>query len=450
MTQILSIGSPLPNFRIDNHNVFNAPSMFDFEAAIIDPLAFTADVSALLSGAATYEGRDGRPVVNGASTADAVGASELLKRRGEEAQRMLDSGGTLIVFARPNATVHGLVGFEGADRYSWLPAPAGMHWGPPALRAAEGITVRVIDDDHVASGFLRDFRKHLAYRAIFDDRLPAFRAASRVIATGGANTPIAVEFEVLSGRVVFIPALADSANYQRSEIAEALTDVIRELQTASQAGESPYWLNSVPLPGIEDVETSLTSAKAAVESAGAELATVQEKYDELDHHRRILWDSGPGLQNAVIDAFRMLGFEIERGDEGIVFTYEGETFVVETEGSREQVVEWPYVRLQRRLEERMLKRGESLKGLIVANGHRLTAPEGRPQQFTDALRIACENYRYGLMTGTTVFALVRRVLEGASDADLLGIRRRITSAAGELDLETAVGERDVPAPNPLF
>lgn len=450
MSEILSVGFPLPNYRVDNYNMLTAPSFFDYEAIVIDPASITADAAKLMDGTGTYEGRDGRPVVNGATTAAAVSGADMIRRRAEETQRLLDNGGTLMVVARPNAVVHGLIGFEGCDRYSWLPAPAGLHWGPPLLKAAEGTTIRVVDEDHPLSNVLRNFRKNLVYRAIFDDRNAAFRAAGRVLGAGGSNVPIAVEFEVLSGRVVFLPAVSDSMGQQRTQFAEALCDVIRDLQSAAQAGEKPHWLGSIPLPGIDTAETTLTAARTARESAESELTSAEERYEELARHRRVLWESGPGLQAAVIDALRMLGFEVKEEAEGVIVEHDGKTLMLETEGSREQVVEWPYVRLQRRLEERLLKKGETHGGLIVVNGQRLTAPESRPQQFTDALRIACENYRYCLMTGATLFALVKRVLEGATDADLLGVRRRIVAAIGLIDEETAVGDKEPPTPEPLF
>ncbi len=450
MTQVLSLGFPLPNYRIDNYNVFSAPSYFDYESMIIDPASITTDVLAVINGTGTFEAFDGRPVVNGATTAEAVSASDMLRRRGEETRRLLDNGGLVIVITRPNAVVYGLIGFEGCDRMSWLPAPAGMSWGPPMLRAADGKTVRIVDDDHPLAGTMRNFRNDMAYRAVFDDRQQAFRDCAHVVAAGGANTPIAVEFQVLSGRVIFIPALTDSANYQRSEIAQSLTDAIRDLELAAVSGDVPYWTGSMPLPGIESIEETLAGARLSKEAAETDLKSAQASFEDIARYRRILWESGPNLRAAVIDGLRTLGFEVTEGAQGLRLEHEGTSVMIEVEGSREQVVEWPYVRLQRRLEERMLKHSEKHGGLIVVNGYRLIEPGNRQQEYTDALRVACENYRYGLMTGATLFALVSRALEGATEADLLGIRRRITAAIGLLDTPTAIGDRETKPAEPLF
>ena len=54
------------------------------------------------------------------------------------------------------------------------------------------------------------------------------------------------------------------------------------------------------------------------------------------------------------------------------------------------MVEWPYIRLQRRLEERLLKSGEQFAGVIVANGFRMTDTSSREEPVATTLRIACE------------------------------------------------------------
>jgi hypothetical protein len=110
------------------------------------------------------------------------------------------------------------------------------------------------------------------------------------------------------------------------------------------------------------------------------------------------------------------------------------------------------VRLQRRLEKRMLEGGDQPKGIVVVNGHRLSAPEERGPQFADTLRLACENYRYALVTGETLFAAVLRALEGAGEAELTGIRRRLLAASGEFPKERLLGtvDEEPKAPEPFF
>jgi len=440
--RVLAVGYPLPNQNIDNYSVLTAPSYFDYDAVIIDPASITRSVQELLDGEREFEAQDGRPVVNAPTTASAVSAADQVKRRGEETQRLLEAGGVVIVFGRPNATQAGLFGFEGCDRFSWLPAPTGMTWGPPSVRAAEGKSLRVVADAHPLATFLREQRPKLAYRAVFDERQPAVRAG-RVLATSNAGVPIAIEFDVLAGKVIFVPALSAETGTFRGQAAEQLVDAVGFLRRDATPEVAPSWTRAVPVPGLEQVEAELEEAEADVAAATARLQEARERHDRLANHRRLLTEDGPALVATVGEALELLGFaRVSAAGEPLEVESEGQRALVECEGSREQVVEWPYVRLQRRLEERLLQSGEQLHGIVVANGERAKPLDERGQQYTDALRIACENYRYGLITGDTLFALVRRALGGADEATLTGMRRRLLSGVGLLDPAVALGEAE--------
>jgi len=439
--RVLAIGYPLPNVDIDNYNVLTAPSYFDYEAMIIDPASITKIVGQVVDEGQLFEAHDGRSIVNAQSTASAVSIADQVRRRTEETQRLLEAGGTVLVMGRPNAIVSGVVGFEGCDRYSWLPAPAGLSWGPPFLRAAEGKTVRVADERHPLAAVLRNFRSEVAYRAVFDERQPAVRQFGHVFAMGGARATTGIEFSVLSGRVIFFPALSDSVGSIRSSLAEALVRAVRQLAGAEVGEPAPGWVRSFALPGLEQIEAEVEEAESAVSDATARMEAVRERHDQIASHRRLLWAEGTAFGNAVQDALRLLGFTIVTAPgEPPVIEGEGRQAMVETEGSKEQVVEWPYVRLQRRLEEKLLKTSERPAGIVVVNGRRTEAPDQRKEQYTEALRIACENYRYCLVTGETLFALVQRALGGPDDATLTGIRRHLLGTPGLLTAEEALGE----------
>ena len=439
--RVLVIGYPLPDSSIDNYNVLTAPSYFDYDALVVDPASITRDAARLVEDGVEFAAHDGRPVLNAPTSASAVSAADQIRRRADETRRMLESGATVIVFARPNAIQPGIAGFEGCDRYAWLPAPGGLSWGTPYLRAAEGKNIRITAEDHPAASLLREFRSEVAFRATFDDRLPEVRSAGRVIATAGAGVPVAMEFAVLGGRVLFLPPFGDEPGPVRSQVSTAIVDLCARLSSAAAVGDDPYWARSVALPGLEQAEAELETATAAAAAAQAHVTTVRAQHDEIEHHRRLLWADGRQFEAAVMDALRVLGFGVTGGlGDPLSVTSEGMETLVEMESSREQVVEWPYIRLQRRLEDLLLKKNEKPDGLVIVNGHRLTSPDSRAEQFSTPLRIACENYRYALMTTDTLLALVQRAMGGAEESDLAGIRRRILNTHGLVTNEVALGD----------
>ncbi len=441
--RVLAIGYPLPDPEIDNYNPLTAPSYFDYDALIIDPAGVTRAVHEVLEDGKEWEAHDGRPVLNTPTTANSVSIADQLRRRLDETRSLLESGGTVIVFGRPNAQETGVIGFEGCDRYSWLPAPGGLSWNPPYLRAAEGKTTRIAAETHPMAGLLREFRKEIGYRATFDLRQSEVRTNGRVLATGGAGVPTAMEFPLFGGRIVFVPAFTDSVGAGRSQLATALVDACRRLSGATPAEEAPHWTRSIALPGLEQAEAEREEAGQASEQANARLAAARENEEQIVRHRELLWEDGVPFQRAVATALRLLGFAVEGGGETpLVARSEGTEAFVEVESSREQVVEWPYVRLQRRLEERLLATGEQPRGLVIVNGERTKSPDSRTDRFTTALRIACENYRYALITAETLLALVQRALGGANETELTAMRRRLLRTTGLIELPQALGESE--------
>lgn len=440
--RILSIGFPLPNMAVDNYNALTAPSYNDYDALIIDPASITKAAKDLAEEGTEFEAFDGRPILNAPTSASAVSANDQLRRRADETRRLLDAGGLVVVFGRPEAVQGGLLGFEGLDRYHWLPAPGGLSWGPPYLKPAEGKTVRIAGaEDHPFSALLREFRNDVGYRAMFDDRQAEVRRTGRVLATGGAGIPIAMEFPVLGGRVLFLPMIAENPYANRTDLAQALVDACVRHAGSDFGEQEPYWVRAQALPGLEQVEAELEESQAAAAEATSHEKAIRERHDGLARHRRLLWEDGQPFAGAVVEALRQLGFTVEHtAGEPISLEHEGVRAFVEVESAREQVLEWSYIRLQRRLEERLLQQSESLKGIVVANGYRQKDPEQREEEFSSPLRIACENYRFSLLSTRSLFELVKRILAGADDATLLGIRRRIIQGAGLLSSEALLGE----------
>lgn len=441
---ILTIGFALPNPAVDNYNVFTAPSYADYTALVIDPASITESVRELLSGDKEFRALDDRPVVNGATTASAISAAELIQRRAEETKQLLEAGGLVVVVARPNAVESGLVGFEGCDRYSWLPAPAGAAWGPTYLRPSDGVTVRIVADEHPFSSVMRELRGETTYRAVIDDRLLAAAESSTVIARGGSNAVIAASLRVLNGLVVLLPIVKLPSGATRTNLAKPYVEAVNWLIGGEESENPPTWVKSMALPGLEQIDAELDEAETVRVSATEATEALSESRGQLATHRRLLWSEGSRFRDAVRAAFELLGFvPVDRPGKALSIKTDDTELYVETESATERVAEWPYIRLQRRLEEKMLNSGKQPRGIIVVNGQRTQNPSKRTKEFTDALAIASENYGYTLLTGQTLFALVQRALGGAEEADLTGIRRRLASHTGLLDAETALGEVEV-------
>jgi hypothetical protein len=433
--RVLLIGFPLPNPAFDNYDFLRAPSFYDYDAVVIEPAQVSKVIEDVLTRSQDYQTFAGEPVLNEPAGPFIVGLADQLQRRREETERLLAAGKLLIVFTRPNVPHSHVLGLPGYDRYSWLPAPPNVIYRPPQLIPADGRGVTIEDATHPFSALVDRFQNWFTYRAAFSERMPDFPTYGHVLMRSRGGVPVGVELKIGPGRILFLPALDDvPSGDMRFELANALSDAVKRTLVGEGDEDAPAWAMQYSLPGLEESEAEVARAEAAVREAQDRLTEVKARSTDLGRFRRLLWmTNAAGLDPAVRAAFRELGFSVEYDEaRPISMQRDGDYAFVEVEGSDEEVVEWPYLRLQRRLEKDMLATTQIKKGVIVVNGFARRNPSRRPEQASTTLRIACENYRYALITGAQLFELVRSAKEDPSDDNLRALRQAVLSADGPL------------------
>lgn len=428
--RILSIGRPLAHPSIDNHSIFNAPAISDYEAVVLDPGGILEAVQEAVDGTTEYRTYGDEPVVNGATTPTAMSVAEVLRRRRAEVTRCLERGGVVAVFLYAQATLPDVIGFTGADRYWLLPAPAGLAWGPPLIQWGEGAVVATTDHGHPFTRFLDAASDGLLYRGVFDETAAGFAGSGRVFARSGGGHPAAVEFAVLGGTVVFLPTPRRRGGENAQGLGAAIEEALRDQLGRADAGEgAPYWLEQEAVAGLADLETRATAARERAHLAEEQALAAEREAAELGRMREVLWREGRhGLVPAALRCFELLGFRIWPGDEVVLRSDEGD-LLVEVEGSSGTVGMAPHYRLRARLDA-ALAEGRVERGLVVVNGERATAPQYRSTPYLDALRVAAEASRYGLLTAPELFRASMRAVEGADAEALAWMRRQLLETDG--------------------
>lgn len=454
--RLISIGRPLPDRAVDNHTIFNAPALFDAEAIVIDPGGVFRQIRGVLDASGEHETPSELPVVNGGSSADAVGLADLLQRRRDEVTRALERGAVVVVFTYPQATLPEVAGFSGADRYFFLPAPPGLAWDANTIRWGEGRAGALTDLAHPFAAAFDAIRPELLYRAYFDDRAAGFAGAARVFARSAGGAVLGVHFRVFGGHVIFLPTPAGFGGEAAGEQTRALLRSIRELLASPETDEQPAWAGQQPLPGLAEREAEEERAVEVLRQAEERLDGVRAEAGELRAVRDVLWREGRyGLLPAAVRCAELLGFRYRAAQDGeavLLRAPEGE-LLLEVEGAEEAVGMAPHYRLRARLDAVIEAEGYAPRGLIIANGRRLGLPEQREGQYTDALRVASEAMRYALLTATELFQAARYALgqpgegadTGADEAVLAAIRTRLLETDGVVTFTDLLGEPVVEA-----
>jgi hypothetical protein len=441
--RVLVIGYPLPNPQIDNFNAVTSPSWFDYDGVLVEPLSISTVIEDVLTARVQHETRADEPVLNRPPTPFSVGLADVLRRRRAETQHVLQNGGSIIVFARPNAVHEGVAGFPGADRYGWLPAPAGVVYDPPFMIRADGSEVEPTDEAHPFAPLLRRHRGQLAYRIRFDENTPGFSSWGRVIARSSGGAAVGVELDVLGGKVIFLPAIgAVSYGDQRFQLADALIEAMRRL-SGRRSGPPPSWVRNFALPNTEVLDSAAAEARDELAQAQERLTRVEDELAQATRLRGLLWLESPDeLEPVVREAFRTIGFDVEQSPDRPLWIGDGAVrALVEVEGASGAVDAAPYVRLSRRLETDLLSGNQPKRGIVVVNGQREIAPENRTAQFSETLKLACESRRLALLTTPRLFEMARAVLQEPLDAVRRSVMRaQLLNAAG------VVGPEIVPQP----
>lgn len=437
--RVLVIGFPLPSPQIDNFNLLTSPSWFDYDGVVVEPLSVSQVIEDVLEAREEHQTRAEEPVVNRPTGPLAVGLVDVIKRRRAEAQFLLQNGGVIVVFGRPNVLHEGIAGFAGCDRYAWLPAPAGVAWEPPFLLRAEGGDAHVSDPLHPFARFVESNARWISYRVRFDETVPGFPGFGKVFARSTGGAAVGVELRVLNGKVIFLPAFGSIAyGDPRYELAAQMLDAVRRASQKDVAQEEPGWARDVPLPGVDELTAKAQEASDALDAAEEALNEALTELEKVAKYRALLWQEGSlGLEPLVRDAFRTLGFAVESDPDKPGWIADGSlTAFYEVQGSTGAVPEYPYFRLQKRLEKDLLNTRQPKRGLIVINGFREQRPEIREAQASETLRIAAENYRYALLTTERLLEMVRFVLEEPLDAVRRSmLRERLLKATGEVGPE---------------
>ena len=451
--RVLSLSHRLPHSNVDNHNIFNAPSLFDYDVIVLDAGAVFETIRAAANAHGEYMTHADLPVVNGESVDGAAGMAELLQRRREEFAQALERGVTVVVYAAAQNRFGGVQGLQGLDRYFYLPAPDGVAWDATMIRGGEGTQAVVVDHGHPFVPVFETYERYVLYRAYFNERAPGFSRYAKVFLRSAGGAPVGVEFPVLGGRVIFMPTPRLSEDDAFAFAEANATMVAAQDPRGIPSTDLPYWATQVTVPGLADQQAAVEAAKTHADEAQSALEEAEAAARSRAAIRDVLWAGGTvQLTAAAAACLEAIGFEATvtpEGDTVLTDGPDGERSVhLVAAASEEAVGMAPHYRLRQRLDAILASSAVAARGLVVANGQRLGHPDERQREIEDSLRVASEATRYAVILAPVLFAAARAALEGAPADTLRRIRDRLAQSDGVVTLDDLVPSMNVNADEP--
>ena len=212
------------------------------------------------------------------------------------------------------------------------------------------------------------------------------------------------------GEVIWTEA---AERFAASLVAEAVA-LSKALFINGAATPEPEWASSSEYALSREIELhrKLLIAEAALESAQHAKEVVLSQLEDAGRLKALLFEKGPRLEAAIIDALRALGFQAatyrdDKSEFDAVFECAEGRLLGEAEGKDTKPINIEKLRQLSTNIHEDLQRDEVLspaKGILFGNGYRLTSPHERGQQFTDKCISSSKAMSYGLVATNLLYA----------------------------------------------
>lgn len=431
--KILSVNSQLEGKGIENYSFYEAPAFSDYDAVIIDPQGISDlwvnDITPEDDGSlwtSTYRDRGfGSSVIS------------LISRREEEFKQLLTiTKGVIVCILRSYGQKLRIRAYRGAERsvsinrYSWLSDVIDF-----SLTSRVGKEVKVVNKHHPFSQYLEAFKDSLYFEAVLQPHRPKMIP----IATNKVGELIAVEYPIEGGKLILIPPLE---NPDPEKLGGVLIDCLRGALKWSSPSGKPSWFLAYGLPGEAEVIAKIKELNNEISEIEMERKEIESEYNKLEMLKSLLYEQGKyGLEPAVREAFRLLGFNVlepdEYDEEYDLFSKEEKLIVIgEIEGSEKQVDIGKYRQLLDYVDREETLNASKVKGILIGNGFIKIRPEERGEQFTEAVIRGCKTRRFCRVTSYELYKAVHAVLSEVIQRDEL--KERILNCDDEFKLSETI------------
>jgi len=435
--QVITIGFEIPGFSSKEVNLESDQSLLDYDIVVFNP-----DISSFIVWSS--EKLQAKPSLNETR-------SFMLRQSASRWRQALleafDQGKTVFIYMPEAQDVFldtGRREYSGTGRnrhttnivepfnnYSMLP------FRLTELASARGKEIRPATDLNVLAAYWAEFGTGSSYNIHFraDGLTP-------LLVTRTGNKPVGgvIRGKAGSGKgaVVLLPMLhydrvaftekkenkthwtKPALDFGRKLVSTFLA-IDEALKAARQVTPPPGWLENerYRFSSERNLEGSVTTLTKQVEEIQAKRSEVLRRLEREQELRRLLFEKGPALEDAILEALRLLGLKAERYRESdsefdVVFTWKDQRFLGEAEGRDSKAISIDKMsQLERNVSEDFARDEVKVhaKGILFANAFRLQKPSDRSEFFTEKCMTAAARAKVALVRTPDLFEAAKHVKE---------------------------------------
>lgn len=343
---------------------------------------------------------------------------------------------------------------ETYSNYNFLPISIGT------LTSASGKYVE-FSGNPIFSDFYKKFKKYLEYQLYIEDINNA-----QVVFTGKDKAKVlGAVYKVGAGNLIVLPYL----NYDYDEfietkknkigeekeywteaalkfghsLVECLIQIANDLNKSTERTPPPKWIDRSDFVSAKETEIiqSIKNKEEKIVNITREIGKLNAELSEERVLKDLLFEQGKPLENAVIKALKILGYQAENYNDGdleldqVIISPEKHRYIGECEGKNKKDID---ISKLRQLIESMNadfakdEVDEKAFGILFGNPQRFTSPDKRTLDFTKKCKTGAEREKIALIKTADLFKVARYLAENNDDQFKKECRETIQNGLGTI------------------
>jgi len=275
----------------------------------------------------------------------------------------------------------------------------------------------------------------------FDTYLQSNEIGNIIFTTKNKDRILGTISNIKKGFLIFLPNInfdiSEFTTYDKKSGTEFWTDeaitkgkifvncvveIDKTLRKQEERTPKPDWLNASSFNLSESIKTRklIEKNKKEIEKRNNEIVNLNLILEEQESLKDLLFETGKPLENAVIKALKILGYQAENYNDGeleldqIIVSPEGHRFIGECEGKDSKDIDVSKFRqlldgLNADFEKETVL--ERANGLIFGNAQRLILPNARNLDFTKKCQQGALREKVGLIRTIDLFFICKYLIE---------------------------------------
>lgn len=370
-----------------------------------------------------------------------------------ELKTAFDSGKTILIFLSEFQEVYIYTSNQEVKRfnnYSILPLDFKQ------IVPKRGKEIKVIKDLKFLATYWKEFAPYSVYEVYLEGEIP-----NPMLTTKTGNKVVGAIYSEEKGSFIFLPPIRydeDSFiiyNEDQDEelwtkeaisfgkrLASCLIEVDKILKTSRESTPPPDWTwqSRYRMEKEASLEKRIKDINGSIEEMQNIRSELLVELEQEGRLRKLLYEKGSPLEEAILEALRLLGFKAEgysdaESEFDAIFISPEGRFLGEVEGKDNKAIAIEKLsQLERNLHEDFAKEevSEYAKGVLFGNAFRLQPPSERSDSFTHKCLTSAGRSKVALVCTTDLFNVAKYLKEHKDVSYAKECREAIMRAEGEI------------------